>query len=102
MIDLSDMIRTLRHELNAAIRDGEGDPLRFELGPVEIETTVAVEREAKAGGKVRFWVVTAETEGRLAGARTQRITLTLHPKVVAEDGTPTRTLISGTTIPGER
>ncbi|MEU0277194.1 trypco2 family protein [Streptomyces sp. NPDC006195] len=79
MIDLSDMIRTLRQELNAAITDGEGDPVRFELGQVEIETTVAVEREAGAGGKVRFWVVTADAEGRLAGSRTQRVAPTWTP-----------------------
>ncbi|MFD6342233.1 trypco2 family protein [Streptomyces sp. NPDC088147] len=102
MIDLSDMIRTLRQELNAAITDGEGDAVRFELGQVEIETTVAVEREAGAGGKVRFWVVTADAEGRLAGSRTQRVTLTLHPKVVGDDGVRTTALISGAALPGER
>jgi hypothetical protein len=47
MIELAEVIGELRRELQAAMNDGEGEQLRFELGPVELEATVAVE---KAGG----------------------------------------------------
>lgn len=46
MVELSDMIRQLRRELNAAMSDGRDEAVRFELGPVEIEATVTVDREA--------------------------------------------------------
>jgi len=50
------VIRDLRDELERAIAAGEGEQLRFELGPIELEATVAVERSDGASGKVRFWV----------------------------------------------
>ncbi len=102
MIELSDMIRQLRQELNAAMADGAGEKVRFELGPVEIETTVAVDREAGINGKVRFWVIEAGGSGRSAQSRTQRITLTLQPKAVAPNGTLRTALIAGGEVDGER
>lgn len=39
------------------MRDGEVEDLRFEVGPVELELTVAVSEEAGSNAKVRFWVI---------------------------------------------
>ncbi|WP_148588795.1 trypco2 family protein [Streptomyces sp. WAC01526] len=102
MIELSDMIRQLRHELITAMADGRDEAIRFELGPIEIEATVTVDREAGANGKVRFWVVEAGSNGKYAQSRTQRITLTLQPKDVAPDGAPRTALITGAEADGER
>ena len=55
-VELAQVISRLREELNAAMREGEGEDLRFELGPVELELTVAVSKEAGPNTKVRFWV----------------------------------------------
>lgn len=43
-VELAQVIGQLRQELSAAMRDGEGKDLRFELGPVELELTVAVSK----------------------------------------------------------
>ncbi len=94
VIELRDMIRQLRHDLTASLTDGAGEPVRFELGPVQIETTVVVERAAEAGGKVRFLVVEADGKGSASHSRSQRITLTLTPKTVAPDGTARTALIA--------
>jgi hypothetical protein len=103
MIELSDMIRELRQQLTDSLADGAGETVRFELGPVEIEATVAVSREAGANAKVRLWVVDAGADGKYAHAQTQRITVTLTPKLVPQDGSPPRTaLIDGDEVPGER
>lgn len=102
MLELTEMIRELRRELIEATADGAGQPVRFELGPVEIEATVAVSREAGGSGKVRFWVVEAGADGKYGQTATQRITLTLHPKTVSADGTTHTTLIGGNAVPGER
>ncbi|MFG2022877.1 trypco2 family protein [Streptomyces sp. NPDC048825] len=72
MIELSDMIRELRHQLTTALADGEGEAVRFELGPVEVEATVAVSREAGGDAKVRLWVVDGGANGKYAQAETQR------------------------------
>ncbi|MFG2232284.1 trypco2 family protein [Streptomyces sp. NPDC048723] len=102
MIELSEMIRQLRQELNTAMADSAAGPVRFELGPVEIEASVAVDREAGAGGKVRFWVVEANASGKSATSQTHRISLTLQPKLVAPDGTQRSVLIAGDEADGER
>jgi hypothetical protein len=102
MIELSDLIRDLRKELTTALADGAGEALRFELGSVELEASVAVDRDASAGGKVRFWVVEANGGGRLAQSQTQRITLTLQPKLVAPDGTAETAWIAGNEASRER
>lgn len=103
MIELSDMIRELRQQLTTALADGEGEAVRFELGPVEVEATVAVSREAGTDAKVRLWVVDTGANGRYAQAQTQRITVTLTPKAVPGDGSTARTvLIAGGEVDGER
>ncbi|WP_030896210.1 trypco2 family protein [Streptomyces sp. NRRL S-474] len=105
MIELSDMIRELRGRLTTALADGAGEVIRFEAGPVEIEATVAVTREADPNAKVRFWVVDASTKGAYANAQTQRVklTLTLTPTTVPAAGGPPRpAVIAGDEAPDER
>jgi hypothetical protein len=43
--------RELRVQLNSALSDADPCPVRFELGPVETEATVAVDRSRGASGK---------------------------------------------------
>ncbi|MGW1685155.1 trypco2 family protein [Streptomyces albidoflavus] len=101
MIELSELVRQLRQELYASMGDGSTTPLRFELGPVEIEATVAVDREAGASGKVRFLVVEAGGTGKQNTSQTQRIKLTLQPHLIAPDGTRGTALIAGNEVEGE-
>jgi hypothetical protein len=67
--------------------------LRFELGPVELELTVGVDKEAKPGAKVRFWVVELGAEAKLGSSTTQKIKLTLDPHRASQPGV--RSDISG-------
>jgi Trypsin-co-occurring domain 2 len=99
-VELSELIKQLRAELTDAMRSGEGADLRFEAGPVELELTVAVDKEAKPGAKVRFWVVELGADVKAASSTTQRIKLTLNPRLTGEPGRPP--LISGEEVAGER
>jgi hypothetical protein len=92
MVELAEVIRSLREELQLAIGAAEHEALRFELGPVELEASVAIAAGAQAGAKMRFWVVEAGTKGSLERSATQRITLTLIPKLGADRQTP---MVSG-------
>jgi len=98
-VELAELIGQLRAELTRAMDAGDGADLRFELGPVELELTVAVNKEAKPGAKVRFWVVELGAEGTVASQAAQRIRLTLDPR---RGGAPGRPLISGSEQSGER
>src|ERR1019366_5820148 len=108
MIELADVISELRAELDRARLAAEGSALRFGLGPVELEVTVALDREGTTGGKVRFWVAEVGAEGKIASTSTQRIKLTLNPSlgVPGENGTlavlQESVYVHGDTVPGER
>ncbi|MBV9312417.1 MAG: hypothetical protein JO100_01500 [Pseudonocardia sp.] len=99
-VELAELIGQLRAELIMAMRGGAGTELRFELGPVELELTVAVSKEAKPGAKVKFWVVELGSDASLEKATSQRMKLTLDPRRPAQpDRKP---LISGAEVDDER
>ena len=98
-VELAQVISQLRQELSAAMRDGEGEELRFELGPVELELAVAVSKDAGPNAKVRFWVVELGADAKVASQATQWITLTLDPH---HRGVADKPLISGSEQAGER
>src|SRR5689334_10552798 len=87
LIELADVIGDLRAELDRARLAADGSELRFGLGPVELEVTVALDREGKTGGKVKFWVAEVNAEGKLSSTSTQRIKLTLNPTLGASGQT---------------
>jgi Trypsin-co-occurring domain 2 len=99
MIELAEVIGELRRELQHAMNAGQGEPLRFELGPVELEATVAVEKGGGGGAKVRFWVIELGGDAKATQASTQRIKLALQPRLAA---TGEKALIAGDEAPGER
>ncbi|WP_237773301.1 trypco2 family protein [Streptomyces luteocolor] len=101
-MELAEMIRALRTELNEAVADGADQPVQFELGPVEIEATVAAQRTAGGHGKIRFWVLEGGADAAHTSARTQRITLTLQPKVRTSKGVLTTAYVAGEEVDGER
>lgn len=99
-VELADLISQLRAELSEALHAGEGSDVRFELGPVELEVTVVVAKEAKPGAKVRFWVVEAGADGSASSNTTQRLNLSLEPRQAGQPGQ--RPLISGDEAARER
>lgn len=102
MVELSEMIRELRAQLTAAAAAGADEALKFDVGPIELEVTVAVTKEGGANGKVRFWVVEAGGNGKYSTSETQRISLTLQPTTTGPGGTATTARISGAEVDGER
>ena len=77
---LADVIAQLRAELAEAISAGAGEDLRFQVGPVEVELTVAIEKSGTTGAKVKFWVLEAGADGKLASTSTQKIKVVLDPR----------------------
>jgi hypothetical protein len=99
MIELAEVIGELRRELQQAMRAGEGEPLQFELGPVELEVTVAVEKGVGGGAKVRFWVIELGGDAKATQATTQRIKLALQPRLTSSGE---KVVIAGDEAPRER
>ncbi|MFD9812189.1 trypco2 family protein [Streptomyces sp. NPDC059080] len=104
MIELSSVIRDLRDELEQAVAAAEGEALRFELGTIELEVSVALERTGQAGAKVRFWVVETDADATVAATSTQRLTLALRPTLTGPDGpdsSGSSAYVAGTAEPDE-
>jgi hypothetical protein len=98
-VELADLIGQLRSELTEAMHAGENEDLRFELGPVELELTVAVTKEAKPGAKVKFWVVELGADLGVSSATTQTIKLVLDPRRRGQTG---KVEISGAEVADEK
>jgi len=97
MIELAEVIGELRRELQEAMSVGRGELLRFELGPVELEATVAVEKGGGGGAKVRFWVIELGGDAKISQSSVQRIKLALQPRLASGN----TALVAGDEVPGE-
>jgi hypothetical protein len=95
MIELAEVIGELRQ----AMYSGEGEPLRFELGPVELEATVAVEKVGGGGAKVRLWVIELGGAAKATHSSTQHIKLVLQPRLSASGD---KALVAGDATESER
>ena len=99
VIELSDVIRDLRSQLEKAVAAGDGAALRFDLGDIELELSVAVEKRQEGRAGVRFWVMELGGTADLQHTDTQRIKITLRPRMAATGLSPS---VSGPTCPNER
>ncbi len=79
-VELSRMLVSLRKELGAAQQEGDGKDIRFAIDDVELELHLTVTKEAGAEAGVKFWVVNAETGGKVTSQSIQKIKLNLKPE----------------------
>jgi hypothetical protein len=78
-IGLAEMIETLRGELETAQIRGAERPVAFGIGKVELELKVTVSSKLKAGGGIKFWVVSAEGGAEGGNESVHNFKLTLSP-----------------------
>ncbi|MFG2092336.1 trypco2 family protein [Streptomyces sp. NPDC048612] len=81
-IDLTEAVQAVRDDLRAATGRFDSDELQFEMGPIELEFTVELERDARARSGVRTWVIT-DSGGSSTGSARHRLKLTLTPRQLA-------------------
>ncbi|MFF0450667.1 trypco2 family protein [Streptomyces sp. NPDC004609] len=79
-IELADAIESVRDQLIDAATRATGRPVLFEMGDIEMEFTVELRKETKAGGKVRAWVLEGGADTGRATGRTHRVAFTLKAK----------------------
>ncbi|QMU72987.1 trypco2 family protein [Streptacidiphilus sp. P02-A3a] len=85
-IELAAAVSAIRRELTEAAAQGADEPVRFEVGPIQLEFTVELTHEAGARGGVRAWVLSAGADARATHGATHRVSLTLTPKAAADGG----------------
>jgi len=83
MLPLGEVLQGLREEIVTAMHSAEDQPVKFELGPIDLEFTVVAKREGGPNGKVKFEVFGfgAELGGdaKFSNEKTQKVKLTLSP-----------------------
>jgi Trypsin-co-occurring domain 2 len=88
---LADVVKALRSEILEAAQAGQNEDIRFNVGAIEVEFTVAVKREGGPNGKVKFEVfgIGAElgADAKFARESSQKVKLTLNPHKLNSDGT---------------
>lgn len=85
-IELKETLNALRKEISEAILVSEGKEVRFQLGEIELEIQVAIEKIKEGSGGIKFWVIGID------GGRTDK-KLTTHTiripiKPIWKDGKP--------------
>lgn len=80
-IGLPETVDALRSELVAAMTAGEGQPIQFPLGSVQLEVQVGITKETSGDGKVRLWVLELGAGGSYTHEVIQKLTITLQPPV---------------------
>ena len=96
---LAETIKALRSELTAAMESGANDALRFQLGPVELELTLAITREGGVDGGIRFGVISFGAKAGISDQDTHRVKLSLQPVIRGRDGeSPAPAEIHGTAL----
>lgn len=88
-ISLEEAIEDLRTQLQNAAVKGANESIRFIPKTVEVELSIAVNREAKAGAGFKLWsILDLSAEGKVGDANTHKVKLVLEP--VGKDGKPTQ------------
>jgi hypothetical protein len=83
-IRLSEMLATLRTELEAARAQGRGSDVRFNVEEVELTVQLGITRTKNATPQISFWVI--KLGGSIQSARQDVHTLKLKLRPVDEEG----------------
>lgn len=78
-IELGNAVAAVREELLHAAARGIGQPMKFLVGPIELEFAVELRQDTKAKAGFKAWVVSGDAEGGLSRGRTHRVSMTLTP-----------------------
>jgi hypothetical protein len=79
-IELGEAVAAVRAELLDAAGRGAGSEIAFAVGPIELEFTVELRKDAKAKAGFKAWVVTGDAEAGMTRSRTHKVKVTLNPK----------------------
>jgi Trypsin-co-occurring domain 2 len=80
-VGLADAVRALRSELTAAVKAGQNETIRFELGTVEMEFLVEIRKEGEGQLGLQFGVISVGGKGAVSSGNTHRLKLELSPRV---------------------
>ena len=94
-IGLREALKALRTELKESIQESLQEDIRFEIGKIEMEFQIEIDRSTEGSGGVRFWVI--ELGGKRTSASSTSHTIKIPLQPLTRSGGP---VVTGTdTIP---
>jgi hypothetical protein len=78
-VELASAIGEVRRQIARAVDEGEGSPIAFRAGPIELELEVAYTSATDGSGGVDVWVVSAQAHHERSTTTTHRLRVTLTP-----------------------
>jgi hypothetical protein len=94
-LGIASALEGLRSELEEAWQNGQGKPVRFRVSDVTLTVQTVARREGGVNGKVRWFLIEAGADGRVARESTQTLVLTLTPALYDETGPTSPLDVSG-------
>ncbi len=85
-LELTDVIRKLREDLQAAVAEGEGKGVRMQLDSVELELKIAAKKGKDGNAGIKFHVFSLGGAAKLESEQVQTIKLKMVPRT--QEGTP--------------
>ena len=79
-LELKDVVRKLREDLQAAAEEGQGKAIKFKLEGIELELKVAAKDVGEANGGIKFYVFNFGASGKAESERALTIKLKLAPR----------------------
>jgi len=77
-IRLSEAIENLREELKLARNKGENRDLQFNVGAIEIELEVVMEKDAGASGKINWYLFAGTMDSKAKDTSKHKLKLSLN------------------------
>lgn len=84
LIEIGELVTSLRRELHTAMQDARDKDLRFKVDSIELELKITAKRSVEGGGGIKFWVFDASAKGGTTREDAQTVKLMLTP--VPKDG----------------
>jgi hypothetical protein len=78
-VPLAAAIGQVRRELETAIEEGKDSPVKFRVGPVELDFDVTFEGVAGVDAGVRVWVISAGAKSEARRGTSHHLKVTLTP-----------------------
>lgn len=82
-MELVEAVQTIRDELLRAAASGSESDVAFEVGPIQLEFSVELRRDARVRGGIKAFVVSADVDAGKSRSRTHKVSLTLTPRATA-------------------
>jgi hypothetical protein len=79
-LELKDVVRKLREDLQAAAEEGQGKAIKFKLESIDLELKVAAKDVGEVNGGIKFYIFNAGSSGKSENEQSLTLKLKMTPQ----------------------